>query len=276
MDTRSKFEAEAIRRNFTLQRGMYFDQSVDSGESVLYLSDYIDDCYWNYAANLDASAVGTEHLIGTVESEMTHRDRQPALYVLPTTPQREELLAEAQRRSYECQFKDAWMYLEGDPGEVQDPPSNLKIEIVRNQQQRKDFLELFRLVNGADPQEDDPYGGLPEAYFSALGQSLPGREPVNTFHLIGYVEDSPVSQATLVTDGSDYGGIYNVGTRHDHRQKGYGTALSLACVDRALSLPLAGELFLQTEAGSKVESFYQSMGFVTRFVAECWSVGELP
>jgi GNAT superfamily N-acetyltransferase len=173
-------------------------------------------------------------------------------------------------KGYQKQFRDAWMFFEGDSklSTSQDSPQMLTIKIVSNKPEIEDFMTVYDSVYGGEQTEDEPYGGLPPIYMTALRQSFSARD-VQTFHFVGYKEDQPVAVATLVyADG--WGGIYNAGTLATHRRQGIGTLLSHVCIDKWKEQG-GHTLFLQTEVASKQEKFYKELGFKTAFVGECWA-----
>jgi GNAT superfamily N-acetyltransferase len=122
-------------------------------------------------------------------------------------------------------------------------------------------------MTAASPGE--PYSGLPEPYFKAIEQSVSNPAPF-VHHLLGSFGSIPVATATVCV-GPSYAGIYNVAVLPEFRRRGFGAAISHACVKEAYTQDNKTVVFLQTEAGSTNETFYKNLGFQSAFTAHCFA-----
>lgn len=264
---------EAIEKNFEFQKGMYLDRRLDLSCASLFLSDHITDMYWNYAINLRAGPESVASSVSDIEVALREQERGPALYFTPWTQNRELFVQEVRRRSGTRQYQDAWMFfIEPESGVStthEETRSDIQIRRVSDEAGREDFVNVFIAAYGGEAGSDEPYGGLPATYFTALRQSFLARS-VDTFHLVAYRNSKPLAIATLV-QSPGWGGIYNVGSEPASRHLGLGSMISQRCID--IWKGSGGHtLFLQTESGSKVEQFYSRLGFRTEFLGECFSI----
>ena len=56
------------------------------------------------------------------------------------------------------------------------------------------------------------------------------------------------------------GGLYNVGTKPQFEKRGFGSAVTKACIDQ-WKKSNGSELFLQTETGTGIDDWYERIGF---------------
>jgi len=261
---------QSIEHNYRFLKGMYFDGCTAINGASIFFSDYIDDFFWNFAINIEASAIPIPEFILEVERKMRDLSRIPAFYITPWTEPLDILQANLRDQAYQSVFQDTWMFVEAAPGvpTAGERPGALTVKTARTDAEVEDFLKVYGKVYADEPTEEEPAGALPLMYIQALHRSFSARS-VDTFHFIGYRGSQPVAISTLVyADG--WGGIYNVGTLPEHRRQGFGSLISQACVDKWRELG-GHTLFLQTEEGRRGEHLYGRLKFKTAFVAECWA-----
>lgn len=261
--------------HFEFQKGMYLSGRSDIRDATIVYSDIVEDFFWNYATQIRTKPDRVAALVGEVEVFLRKKSRVPCVYLTPWTRPTQELGAFLQEKGYSVQFQDAWMFLEQVENKrlARSIQEQLTIKAVETQQDMQAVLEVFAKAYGGEPTDDEPYGGLPACYLEALKQSTSSPRDVKTFHFVAYTRnEQPVAIATMVFR-QGWGAIYNVGTLPESRGKGFGTAVSHACIDEWRKLG-GRVLFLQTEAGSGVERWYRAMGFVTQFVGEGWVLSE--
>lgn len=269
---------QAEEKHFKFQKGMYLSgRSGIQGATIVY-SDIVEDFFWNYATRIQIGHDGIAALVDEVEKFLRRKGRVPCFYLTPWAEPNQELRTFLQERGYSSQFRDAWMFFEAaqaEAGERLASPAReqLSIQLVKAPRDVQAFLEVFAKAYGGESMEDEPYGELPAYYVEALRRSIGSTRDVTTFHFVAYAKNErPVAIATLVFEDG-WGGIYNVGTTPESRGRGFGTAVSRACIDEWRKLR-GQTLFLQTEVGSKVETWYNTMGFATQFVGEGWALVE--
>ncbi|MCL2364868.1 MAG: GNAT family N-acetyltransferase, partial [Defluviitaleaceae bacterium] len=136
----------------------------------------------------------------------------------------------------------------------------------------RDFIDVFTSAFGGEKTPESPCGSpeglsrphdgeLFKTIIDALSRTLNDNDKF--FNFVCYEGETPVSIASLCFyDGK--GGIYSVGTTPSVRGKGFGTVAIKACIDKWRELK-GDELFLQTEAGSTAEKWYQRLGFKIQF-----------
>ena len=88
-------------------------------------------------------------------------------------------------------------------------------------------------------------------------------------HYLAKYEGKPAGVITAVSY-KGFVGIYNVGTIPQYRHLGVGKAM-MSVVSKEVGRD--DVLFLQTEKGSLVEKWYETMGFQTIFYGECYTEG---
>jgi GNAT superfamily N-acetyltransferase len=258
--------------HFKFQKGMYLSERFEvQGVMVLY-SDMIEDVFWNYATQIRTTPERLDSFVAEIAEFLRGKGRVPCFYLTPWTEPRKELESLLKEKQYTPQLRDAWMFF--DPAIAKTSKRSNRdgygMLTIKTVDQPEDFITVFAKAYGGESTKDEPYGGLPDYYIKALRRSFAMNRDANTFHFVAYTADrNAVAIATLVyIDG--WGCIYNVGTPPESRGKGFGTTVSQACIDKWHALG-GHTLFLQTEAGSKVENWYMSMGFVTKFVGEGWA-----
>jgi GNAT superfamily N-acetyltransferase len=229
---------------------------------TLFLSDYIDDFFYNFSIEINVAAISVPIFIKTVEKEMDNIKRRPAFYITPWTEPLDLLVRSLRDCGYQRQFQDQWMFFTkgSQPTTPYKGETDLTVRVVSNESDVENFVKVYSKVYVEEPDDS--------MYLTALRQSFSPRD-VDTFHLIGYKHGQPIAIATLIyADG--WGGIYNVGTLTEHRHQGIGSQITQACINKWKELD-GHILFLQTEEGVTGEKFYNRLGFKTAFVAECWA-----
>ncbi|GGZ64385.1 GNAT family N-acetyltransferase [Streptomyces bluensis] len=225
----------------------------------LVLSDLIADPYYNFFcphADFDLSS------LGSMSEKLPDRGRQPALYVTPLSSVRQGELADFSQ--YAC---DSWMLREARPQENANDATGIEIVSITGEM-REEFLSAF---SSAYSSEDavDLYGPLDESYIHALRRSFEVTgSTYEKFYLLAKAGGRAVGVTILLVAGP-YAGVYAVGTVADARRKGVGRALMSECSRLAYAAG-AKILFLQTEAGSKAEKWYQKLGYSHEFYGTCY------
>ncbi|GHU42240.1 hypothetical protein FACS1894190_11350 [Spirochaetia bacterium] len=253
---------ELIDWHFTVQNGMYFDTKTELNGVSIYLSNIIEDGFWNYA--FVPSDISLENSIETIESKFNNVNRQPCVYIA-NSEDCSDKVNKLLTRKYMPLSEESFMTMKSH-NKLIVKPSTATTKRVADIKTHNDFIEIFTNAYGGDKTPEQPYGELDKTYIDALIRSF---SAMNKFyHFVCYEGKNPVSIATLCfADGK--GGLYNVGTAPAYRGKGYGTIATKVCIDQWFLL--GGDvLFLQTETGSAVEKWYYKLGFELKFIGRTY------
>lgn len=257
---------QAIEDHWSLQLGSYFSSVHDLGGAIYNLGDTVTDYYWNYAGRIETNDEKLDELLGRVERFAEEHNRQPAFYIDPSTEPK-SIETSLKARGFAREDEEIWMFYPKVRQLIapQTAISGLNIRIVNSDQEFADFITVFHaayeMLEGE--QSSSPYG---DSLIAA--RKHPPKNVVIT-HFVGYVEERPVSIASVYRTGR-VAGLYNVGTPQLHRSKGYGAALSNSAIDAALRSG-ADKIILQTGLDSPAHRLYTRLGFTLGFTAVIWS-----
>lgn len=243
--------------HFDVQKGMYFDRYLSQENWSAFLSDIIEDEFWNYAVlpancNLPDVLPDLEKMFATVE-------RTPSVYIIngENCP---DVIKYLEQNNYKKMSEESFMVFDSQlPMQMN---KDMLIKQVMDDKTTQDFIEVFLSAYGGEKTPEQPYGELNKTYLDALTRSFENSEKF--IHFVCYKGNTPVSVATLCFEKGK-GGLYNVGTMPDSRGKGHGTAVTIACINE-WKKRCGKVLFLQTETGSAVEQWYYKLGFKLGFV----------
>lgn len=252
---------DLLQFHYECLQGMYFSEHLTQPGGDLLFSDKIRDPYYNFFAPKGSQVASP--LDDAMSSEFSNRDREPVIYMTPSIPQerQSELMG-----SGTVWATDAWLV--GNTSEVISESSHPSRHVTVKQvdaEERDTYVDVFRIsYSGDDP--GDPYGQLDAAYVTSLYDSF-GNDSKGyaKTYAMAYVDDRPVGVAVLLTKG-ELAGVYGVGTIPSQRKAGIGTAL-MGFVASEAEMQGARHVFLQTEQGSKVQSWYERQGYIPVFSA---------
>lgn len=218
----------------------------------------IDDHFWNFAVPLRPDPAGMEEMMGFFDG----LERSPTLWGEP------RMLDAVQDHlgigELETAFTDAWMVSDGG---LDAPSDAYEYRAVSSSEEKALFLEIFGQAFGGSEDDDQPYSGLGEGYRRGIRRALDGDwGSGESENVLVYRDGEPVSIGTLaVHDGLAF--VYNIATLPDHQGQGLGTAATRYIVQQADRYD-PDRIVLQTEQDSKVQSFYEDLGFETIFTME--------
>jgi ribosomal protein S18 acetylase RimI-like enzyme len=242
---------DLLEKHFAVQKGMYFSKKLTFSAFSIFLSEMIDDAYWNYAYCNENSCF-TDALQSIEESFKIH-DRHSCLYIADDRSNLQGDLRVLESKGYSKISTESFMVYNG----ASFKDNTTQAELVVTKKQEEDFLNVFVKAYGGEKSDDQPYGTLPDSYIKSLNKSFFLHDKF--FHFVCYDGRIPISIASLCFfEGS--AGIYNVGTDPLFRGKGFGSSATISCVSMWKKLN-GRQLFLQTETGSSVEAWYIRMGF---------------
>ena len=249
-------DAESLLKfHYECLQGMYFSEQISLPNGSLLFSDKISDPYYNFfAPNVPVSIGDVQELT----TEFASRRRPLAVYVTPLTT------VEPVHQGWKTWATDAWMVAEVREHNT-SPIADLtvaEIDISR----REDYVSVFeRAYSGDDPS--DPYGQLDPSYTAALSASFShDLSAYRKYYVLAELAGQPVGVAALFTAGS-LAGVYGVGTLSEYRNAGVGTAI-MAYLTKLAHADGVTHIMLQTEAGSRVERWYQQLDYETVFTGE--------
>lgn len=249
--------------HFQCLQGLYFSKMVKTANYLIVSSDFIEDNYYNYCAGLKFDNNEFKERWNSIKRQFPS-NRVPAIYVSPLS----NLYCEQRKflNDFDKIYVDAWMILEDSSYYTQYTlPANVSFVKVENEVEFKEFVETFQNAYGSDDPED-PYGNLSPTYTEALKASFGKESLFVKHHYIACIDGVCAGVASAISK-DNLVGIYNVGTVSKYRRNGIGESLMSYIFNDVVKDKV---MFLQTEKGTAVESWYEKQGFQTLFVGECY------
>lgn len=251
--------ANCLNMQYSLLKGMFFDNKKDTDNYTLCTSEVMDDYFWNIAYLKNRI---NENTLNNLENEFKNMNRVSSIYLgkndISYNENKELLLA----NGYILNNTDVYMTLEM----ATEINVNTHIKIIENEKEYNDFMKVLSsayndvIENAAENVYAD---AVTECYYNAVKNTMNSTEHM---HTIVYDNDIPVSVATL-NYVDRIGGINNVGTAQGHWNKGYGKQLIAYLINKFENL--GGEILtLSTEYHSKNQQFYEKLGFKEKYVME--------
>lgn len=246
-----------LKSHFEVQTGMYFDYDDTYGNWVFFMSNTIEDVFWNYAVIPENCDLKKE--LPIAEEILRKANRPLSVYVI-NEKEHPDYVAYLLKHGYKKVAEESFMTYAFPFG---DKVIQKRDGVIRalEKTEIEDFIDVFTSAYGGEITPEQPYGELDKTYVDALIKSFKNTEKF--YHYVCYFNGKPVAIASLCYENNK-GGIYNVGTNPNNRGCGYGTSVTIACIEKWIELE-GKALFLQTETGSKVESWYYSLGFKLDF-----------
>jgi len=242
--------------HFECLQGMYFSEYTTVPDGMLLFSAQVSDPYYNFFCPRNPA---TANSIAHYNEYFDQHHRQKAVY---RTPLAEPDHIEAH---WNVWATDAWMTANIDEDLTPISPGNAVSINVISPDTRMRYLEVFTAAYSGDDPED-PYGQLAQGYIDALSDSFNHQVPAyKKYYVMAEHDETAVAVASLFTSNK-LAGVYGVGTLPQYRGRGIGAAMMYYLALLAKS-DGAAEIMLQTEAGSKVERWYEALGYKTRFTA---------
>lgn len=242
-----------LTAHFNVQQGMYFD-TLYSGNGMCYFgSNLIGDSVWNYGM-VDSIS---EQSISDFEAFCKEIGKPISLYLSRDNAMKSHALLTnlgfvAPLDGDEL-VTETWMEFAGKNYSIRD---DFNIQRVKTEKQKADFIEVFLAAYGGEKTPEKPYGDLSSEYKECVEKSF---DNPKFYNFVCYCEDVPVSVASLCVCG-EFGGLYNIGTKPQYERRGFGLAVTDACINQ-WQLTSGKSLFLQTETGTGIDSWYERIGF---------------
>lgn len=238
--------------HFECLQGMYFSdyQQVEGGS--LLFSDAIKDPYYNFfAPGIPGAGFA---LPAAAEEQFVLRGREPAVYMTPQvgggngSPAADAVWA-----------RDAWLVRDVQaPASSDDGNGQLRVSTV-GPSDRDAYVTAFTAAYSGD-EPDDPYGQLDAAYSESLRASFDvDVAGYRKYYVMATLGEQPVGVAVMFTAGS-LAGVYGVGTVPARRRAGVGSTM-MSHLTQIAARDGVTHLMLQTEAGSAVQRWYETLGY---------------
>jgi hypothetical protein len=245
------------------QMGMYVSERIKLEKGELIFSNIIEDTYWNYISNLNVNSKDEFlKLWDKYRKVMLDRKRVPCINILPTSNIYDKVQEYFGDKFYNF-ANNLWMaYDKNFIYEKKELDKEYTIEITKDKKAFADvMLDGF---NSNNPGE--PYGNTPTYYRCGIYNSFGCNNEYKKIHYLVRHNGFPVSIATaIVKDGMVC--LDNVTTIKSYRNKGICRALMTRILDDFKDKEI---IFLQTEKGSYLEKFYNSLGFNEIFVGKSY------
>lgn len=252
---------DLLNAHVDLQLGTYIDHLEVLPSGPKYMSSTrIKDRYWNFAFNVRTDKTGVQQALDEVKTYSKSIDRPNVLYITPD--EHTEQLTEM--NPTDVISGSAWMTL-ADTNKMSQPGSKLVIEELETSFPDERFLQVFDNSYGGGTPDSPGYTGLPNEYVEALSNCCP-KEGATVRHFLGSNNGEPVAIASIFFK-PPYAGLYNVGCIHSARRNRFGSDISIAAVNHAITKG-CNTIFLQTIADSSVEEMYKKIGFSRKFIAK--------
>lgn len=238
------------------QLELYMSKKLQFENYDIYLSDLIEDNYWNFATNLK---VKDKHEFlkdwQNIKEDFIKNKRQAIIYLTPELPiysKKEELgLSEI--------YTDSWLVLDNlDNFQYSKSKLNINIEEV-NSHNLEDFIQgVSQGFSSDDP--NDPYDSLSEGYQIALRESLKNEDAKYKIkHYLARYNNIVVGTAT-VNYNDEVACVYNVTTNRNYKKNGICKEIMSYLIkdmaDSGIKI-----ICLQTEKGFYTEEVYLKLGF---------------
>jgi len=193
--------------------------------------------------------------IAAMLGELRQHARHAEWTVLPTSqPDNLGLHLVAQGLRYE----EGGRWMAADLARLPDQaavPANFRIERVQDERQ----LQAWLVASAAGFETTVPRAQPYYDAYACLGLAADAAFQ----HLIGYLDETPVTSSTLLL-AEGIAGIFDVSTPPDFRRRGFGRAITLAAMREARA---RGYRYACLQASEEGFSVYQKLGFVTQFQA---------
>lgn len=263
----SKYEKKAFAVRQII-KGIYWEKTYRFEDAVGYYSNAVNDYYWTMVTSLTLDENKLDKLIRQTESFFSPLGKQYSFYIFPADRKRgvERWL---KQRGFETVFEDSWMFYEGK--ELTDLDNNrIRVKEVQNKKDNELYIKLYTTAYGSDPS--DVYYGFAEGniYQNIYRRTWKDRSMRKKMHRFVAFYDEIAGSMGAFYFKDKIGYLSEVGTDPRFRNKGLGTAISLACL-RAAEKENCSTICLCTENKSPAFYFYQKLGFVPKIVCKGWA-----
>lgn len=247
------------------QLKLYLSKIIKNEEYDIFLSDIIDDEFWNLAYlknnNVDLKKVWKE-----IKDKMISNNRKPVIYI--TSLKDNEIKEDLNKNNLNLLYTDVWMTIENlEKFKEYDSKIDFKIYKVDNDLKDKFIQAVMDGFSGDNPE--DPYESLSDGYRVALEKSF--RESSTEYkvlHYLGLKDNEAITTATVIYR-KDKAIIYNITTNKKYQKCG-ACKKTMSHIINDLRNSGIKQVCLQTERGFYTEQVYKNMGFEEKMVGEAY------
>lgn len=253
--------------HFGAQINLYLSKKLEYDNFNIYLSDIIEDSYWNLTSNIKANTKEKlDNDLIKINKIFKDNNRKPVIYMTPTSPIykiRDDL-------GLALESTDSWLILE-NLEEFPKYKSKLDITIDKvNDNNINEFIEAI-VVGFSSDDPSDPYGTLPDCYKIALKNSwkIKNNSKYKLNHYLARYDDKSIGTLTAICN-EEIAFIYNVTTHKEYKKNGVCKEM-MSYVIKDLYDNGVRLVCLQTEKGFYTEQVYENMGFKKIFEGVAYS-----
>lgn len=248
------------------QLELYLSKVINKNEYDIFLSDIIDDEYWNFAY-LKNNNVDFKKIWQEIKGEMINNNRKPLIYITSLI-NNEQLKKKLKENNMNLLYADVWMTLENlEEFKKYDSKINFEIHRVNHELKNKFIQGIMDGFSGDNPE--DPYESLSDGYRVALEESF--RESSTGYkviHYIGLKNTETITTATVIYR-KDKAMIYNITTNKKYQKCG-ACKKTMSYIINDLKNNGIKAVCLQTERGFYTEQVYKNMGFEEKMIGEAY------
>lgn len=212
------------------QLELYLSKVINKNEYDIFLSDIIDDEYWNFAY-LKNNNVDFKKIWQEIKDKMINENRKPLLYITSLI-NNEQVEKELKQNNVNVLYTDVWMTIEN--------------------------LEQFK-----------EYESLSDGYKVALDESFEqSNTEYKVVHYLGLKCRETITTATVIYH-KDKAMIYNITTNKKYQKCG-ACKKTMSYIINDLKNNGIKAICLQTERGFYTEQVYKNMGFEEKMIGEAY------
>lgn len=259
---------EFIDIHFNGQLELYLSKVIQREDYNIFLSDIIDDTYWNLAY-LKTGHLNLDKAWKEIKTEMINSNRKPLIYITSLI-NNNEIKKTLSKNNLELLYTDVWMTIE-NLEQFKEYSSDIKfdINIVDEIFQNKFIQAIMDGFSGDNP--DDPYESLSDGYRTALEENFKRNNSSSNYksiHYLGLKDKESITTATVIYK-NDKAVIYNVTTNKKHQKQGACKKM-MSYIINDLKNKGIKEVCLQTEKGFYTEEVYKNMGFKEKMLGQAY------
>lgn len=247
------------------QLELYLSKVIKSEEYDIFLSNIIDDEYWNFAY-LKSNNVDFKNVWQQIKEKMKSNLRKPLIYI--TSLDNNQIKEDLNITNLSILYTDVWMTIENiEEFKKYDSKIDFEIYVVNDKLKDKFIQAIMDGFSGDNPE--DPYESLSDGYRVALEESFKeSSTQYKVVHYLGLKDNEAITTATVIYY-KDKANIYNITTNKKYQKCG-ACKKTMSYITNDLKNKGIKQVCLQTERGFYTEQVYKNMGFEEKMVGEAY------